>query len=101
MPNHDPILTSAQKLNLETAKIHWSELQKFYAQGLILIVDPKLDLVDIAANFVDDDKTKIEALLNDSSVRKAQQDDARLWHENQSTFWAVVTAPWVLVQEIH
>jgi hypothetical protein len=27
-------------------------------------------------------------------------DDARCWHEHQTRFWAVVAAPWVLVQVI-
>ena len=39
-----PELTTERKLNLETSKISWQELQKFFAQGLIVIVEVELDL---------------------------------------------------------
>ncbi|MFT5113162.1 MAG: hypothetical protein ACI8P9_002490, partial [Parasphingorhabdus sp.] len=32
-------------------------------------------------------------------VRQAEIEDARRWNESQSELWAVVVAPWVLVQE--
>ena len=28
-------------------------------------------------------------------------EDAKRWEQNKQTFWSVVVAPWVLVQEIH
>ena len=94
-----PFLTQAQKTNLETAKIGWEELQRFFAQGLLIVVDPQLDLVEIAAAFVADDSDHIEQLLAKSQVRKADTEDAKNWNADNPVLWAVVAAPWVLVQE--
>jgi hypothetical protein len=60
----------------------------------------KLDLVQTAALFVDDRGTEVSKLLNDSAVRKAVDDDAKQWNESGTNFWAVVAAPWVLVQVV-
>jgi hypothetical protein len=38
--------------------------------------------------------------MDQGAVKRATDDDARQWHERQQDFWAVVTAPWVLVQPI-
>ena len=35
----------------ETAKIAWQELQRFFAQGLAIGVEPELDLVDVAYRY--------------------------------------------------
>ena len=37
-----------EKLNQETAQIAWSELQRFFATGQAISVDPALDLIDAA-----------------------------------------------------
>lgn len=94
-----PELTTSQKLNLETARIGWVELQRVFAMDRLVIVDRGLDLVKIAADFVDDNHDLIEPLLQSGQVRRALTEDARRWQEAQPDFWAVVAAPWVLVQE--
>ena len=70
-------VTTKQKLNLETARIGWDELQRFFAGGSLVLVDPALDLVDVAARFVDDDSAYISGLMVSGQVRKARDDDAR------------------------
>jgi hypothetical protein len=96
-----PELTPEQKLNLETAKIGWQELQRFFAQGLIVVVDSELDLLDIAGKFVTNDSDSVESLLSDGRVYRAETEDAKKWNTVNGDFWAVVVAPWVLVQEIN
>ena len=96
-----PQLTPEQKLNLETAKIGWQELQRFFAQGLIVVVGSELDLLDTAVKFVTNDSASVDALLSDGRVYKAEVEDAKKWNAVNGDFWAVVVAPWVLVQEIN
>ena len=93
-------ITVQQKLNLETAKISWTEIQRFFAQGLIIVVDQNLDLIEVAAKFTNDDSEDIRELMDGVKIRKADTDDAKTWNRFDTLFWAVVTAPWVLVQEI-
>ena len=43
------------KLNLETAQVAWTELQRFFAQGSVIRVDSSLDLIEVAhQNFIPD-----------------------------------------------
>lgn len=89
-----------QALNLETAQINWSELQRQFASGRMVRISPELDLIKTAMKFVRDDKEAIEKWIEAGQIHPATDDDARTWHEKQANFWSVVVAPWVLVQEI-
>lgn len=89
-----------QRLNGETGRIAWQELLPHFARGVIVNVAPELDLVAVATGFVQDDKAQVEQWLASGAVRRASDDDARRWSAENPDFWAVVTAPWVLIQEI-
>lgn len=89
-----------QKLNGETAKLSWKELEPYFARGVVIRVNSELDLVQIAISFIRDDRTKVEKLMKTERISSATDGDAIRWTEQQPTFWAVVVAPWVLIQEI-
>ena len=86
-------------LHQQTAKIEWRELQRFFAQGLLLKVAKGQDLVQIASFFVDDNKKAVNKLIENKQLEHCTDDDARRWQKNNQVLWAVVAAPWVLVQE--
>ena len=87
------------KINSETAKIPWQELQRFFASGKTLYVNNKLDLVDVAYAFHEDDSQQVEAWVESEQVSAVTDQQAKYWAENDSLVWAVVVKPWVLVQE--
>ena len=87
-------------LNAQTARIPWSELQRHFARGVLVVVASNEDLLEVAQLLVDDDSRAIAELAKGEKVRRALDDDARIWTESQPDFWAVVVAPWVLVQEV-
>ena len=89
-----------QKINLETGQLEWAELARHFAKGMVVVIDPSLDLIDVAVKFCADDKAQFEQWTNDGLVRRALDDDARRWNEEASVFWSTVVAPWLLVQEI-
>ena len=86
------------RLNTETARIGWKELERHFARGVLLTVSPKLDLVEVGAHMIHDDKRIIDAWLESGELGKTSDDDAIGWSENEPSLWAVVVAPWVLVQ---
>ena len=88
-----------QKLHLETAPISWRELQRFFAQGLVRVVDSNCDLIEVAAYFVEDRAQILEAMLADGLISLPGNDQARQWYSADSKLWSVVVAPFVLVQE--
>ena len=85
--------------NAQTARLGWSELLRHFARGVVVIVAPDMDLVEVAAAVAQDRAEMVEAWTRDGRILRASDDDARVWHTQDSVFWAVVVAPWVLVQE--
>ena len=51
------------KLNLETARIAWADLQVYFARGAAVYVAPELDLVAVARLVADDDGREIARLM--------------------------------------
>ncbi len=98
MSESDEILLA--KLNAETGKLVWKELERHFARGVVIKVAAELDLVETAAAMSRDDKTQVEAWLRQGGIARASTEDALAWHAQQCVFWAVVAAPWVLVQEV-
>ncbi len=87
------------KLNLETSRIHWHELQTYYARGQVVRVAPELDLLNVAAQLAADNKAQFEDWMSGGQVGEVAPDLARAWYDRNAELWAVVIAPWVLVQD--
>ncbi len=87
------------KLNRETAKISWSELARFYASGAVVEVDASQDLIDVAKAMAEDNASRIAELMADGLLNKVDDRRAQDWQRDNQTLWAVVVAPWVLVQD--
>ncbi|MCP5277680.1 MAG: DUF2288 domain-containing protein [Thiobacillus sp.] len=88
------------KLNAETGRLAWKELERHFARGVVVLVAAELDLVDVAFHVSRDDKATVADWMDRGLLRRAATEDAMVWHERQTIFWAVVAAPWVLIQEI-
>lgn len=88
------------KLNQETARINWEELQRFYASGSLVAVAAGIDLIEVACHFSTDNKQAVELLLGTGKVFRPDDQLAREWFDRKASHWAIVIAPWVLVQEI-
>lgn len=86
------------RINAETARIAWRELQRFFAQGHALYVAPELDLVDVALQMQRDNRPAIESWLNSAQLAPVSDAQALDWFESDATHWCVVVKPWVLVQ---
>jgi hypothetical protein len=89
-----------QQINLETAQIHWHELQRFFASGNAIAVDASLDLTQVAAQIVADNAPQIKAWMDAGLVDAVKDAQAQTWYEQDALVWAVVIKPWVLVQPI-
>ncbi len=89
-----------QKVNLETSKIAWSELQRFFAQGLAVYINSELDLVEVADAFTKDDKARVAQWMHHKQVHLVSDQQATDWINNNIQVWAVVVKPWILIQNI-
>lgn len=87
------------KLLGETAPITWQELQPFFARGALLWVDGTLDLIEVALAVAENDQVKVAQWLGTAQVTKVEVVLAEDLLARDPALWAVVVAPWVLVQE--
>lgn len=87
------------KLNGETARIGWGEMQRHHARGVVLRVAGELDLVGVAVAMAQDDGAAVSRWMQAGQLGKVSDEQARDWLARDPDLWSVVVAPWVLVQE--
>ncbi|MCS4533078.1 DUF2288 domain-containing protein [Neisseria montereyensis] len=86
------------KLNLETARISWQELQPHFARGAAVYVDAGLDLIATAHLMSEDNAVELKTLMDAGKFGLVSEDQARRFLADNQEMWAVVVAPWVLIQ---
>ncbi|CDZ94156.1 MULTISPECIES: DUF2288 domain-containing protein [Pseudomonadaceae] len=95
----DESSTLYAKLLSETASITWEELEPFFARGALLWVAGDADLIAAAQAVAEDDRATVESWLGEGRMARLEAEQAQDWLERAPSLWAVVVAPWVLVQE--
>lgn len=88
-----------QKLNRDTAKINWQSLAEHQQNEAVVEVDTSLDLILVACEFVRDNKKQVAHWLESGLLAKVSDARAESWRQDDQVVWAVVVAPWVLVQQ--
>lgn len=86
------------RLNAETGLIGWHELQRFYAGGKVLAVDDSLDLIEVAASVAEDRAADVACWRERGLIAPPAEAVAQQWYDESRRLWAVIVAPWVLVQ---
>jgi len=87
-------------LNAQTGKVGWQELQPHFARGVVIRVAQPMDLVEVAVCFARDEKDPLKQWMEQGLVASVTDAEAKEWLAREPLFWAVVSAPFVLVQEI-
>ena len=95
----DDISELIARLNGETAKIEWHQLQKHYASGSVLAIAAGFDLIKVAIALHQDDTVQIKQWLSEESVKQVTDSQAQSWYQQNTLVWALVIPPFVLVQE--
>ena len=87
------------KLLDETAQIEWSELQRFFARGVLLKVARDIDLVSVAEAVAGDNTKQVTEWLSAGLLERTTPETATDLATRNPELWAVVVSPWVGVQE--
>lgn len=99
----DPVEVAAgslrEKLLAETSTVPWAELQRLFAAGHVIAVDPSLDLLDVACAMGEDDAATLKPWTDAGKVCPVRDEQAASWHAREAHLWCVVVKPWVLVQD--
>ena len=96
--DRDPAVVR-QKLNQDTAKIKWGALNEHQLIECVIAVSADLDLIDVACEFTFDNHDQVKAWMEQEQIMKVSDEQAQQWKTEDRELWAVVVAPWVLVQE--
>ncbi|MAA64544.1 MAG: hypothetical protein CL581_07190 [Alteromonadaceae bacterium] len=99
MPADKPSEDTRARLNLETAPIRWRELQTYFARGQVVFVSEALDLLSVGEALTADNKAQFEQWMASGAVGEVPVDRAQSWYDADAELWAVVIAPWVLIQD--
>ena len=100
MTELDPQEIKRASMILETERIGWRELQRFFASGVVISVSADLDLVEVAFQISEDNKKQVEQWLSKSKIGVVTDAQALAWYEAVADVWAVVVSPYVLIQEV-
>ena len=98
--NHDKDDELRRRLNMETSKLRWTELQRHYAGGNVVSVAEGLDLIEVAVAIARDDTEAVKTWMADGRLAKLGDIQAAAWLQADVELWAVVVKPWVLVQRV-
>ena len=86
------------KVNLETSRISWRELQRFFASGAAVAVAAELDLVEVAFQISEDNRAQVGQWMAAGQVGRVSDEQALAWFAADADVWAVVVSPYVLAQ---
>ncbi|WP_137176034.1 DUF2288 domain-containing protein [Massilia sp. HP4] len=86
------------KINRETGRVKWSELERHFASGSVIWVSEALDLIEVALRIAHDDRESVTRWMNEGAVAKVSDAQAQGWLQADEVLWASVVSPFVLVQ---
>lgn len=101
MMNEKILASLRAELNAQTAKIHWSELQRYFAAGSVIALAPDLDLIEAGARIAADDKHSVQQWMAAGQLDRVTDKQAAAWLADDTLLWTVVVKPWILVQVPH
>lgn len=87
------------KINGETSRLPWKELERFFASGAIIAVSNDLDLVEVAYRVASDDKDAVAQWMAENRIGRVSDAQASAWQQADVSLWTVVVKPWILVQQ--
>src|SRR6476661_4904406 len=77
------------KLLGETAQIGWSELERFFARGVLIKVARDLDLVSVAESVASDNTKQVTEWLSAGLIERVQAETAADFAARDPELWAV------------
>ncbi len=91
-------ITLKQKLNFETARISWKEIETFFAKGVLLQIEAGEDLVNTADLIASNNVKEIENLILNKKIAFATPEWVKKNCLPNTELWTVVVAPYVVCQ---
>ncbi|MNE32185.1 hypothetical protein D3C80_1257830 [compost metagenome] len=87
------------KLLGETGRIEWKALERFWAKGDLIWVDPTLDLIEVAQAMAENRSETFAEWRNAGTVGPVTAEQALDLQSRDPEIWAVVVSPFIVIQE--
>lgn len=87
------------KLLGETAIIEWKALERFWAKGDLIWVDPSLDLIEVASAMAENRSETFEKWRSNGTVVPVTAEHALDLSSTVAPIWAVVVSPFIVIQK--
>lgn len=87
------------RLTNEVHRVDWKPLAAHAKRGALVLVDSRLDLVDVALAVAQDDSERVQQWMKARQLLKPTQAQIAIWlEETEERFTVVIVQPYVLAQ---
>lgn len=89
-----------ETLAASVGNVYFSDLRAHLARGVVIVLAPSLDIVDVGEALARDDKARVQAWIEAGALRKPSLVELELWAKIADDRWeSLVVAPFVLVRQ--
>jgi len=86
-------------LSNEVHRVDWKPLSPHAKRGALVLVDARLDLVDVALAIANDDAERVRQWMDARQLLKPTEDQIARWKgEAEERFTVLIVQPYVLAQ---
>ena len=96
----EDIIKSREELQQECAPIFYTEIERFFAKGMLVLVSKDINIIDVALIVQADNSEELDKLIKQGIVIRAHDIHAIKWSQEKAQLLTVTAVPWLLVQEI-
>lgn len=87
------------RLTNEVHRVDWGPLAPHAKRGGVVLVDTRLDLVDVALAVAQDDSSSVQQWMEAGQLIKPTEEQVDRWkEETEERFTVVIVQPYVLAQ---
>ncbi len=90
--------SSTEKLKNEIGSADWPLLKPHAERGVLLIIHPQLDLLEVAALVAEDRTEQIRMWLDDGKISRPTSAQLKEWKMGETIFTCIIVQPFVLIQ---
>jgi len=87
-----------EKLKNEIGTANWPLLKPHAERGVLLIINPQLDLLEVAALVAEDRTEQIRMWLDNSKISRPTSAQLKEWEMGETIFTCIIVHPFVLIQ---
>jgi len=87
-----------KKLKNEIGTANWPLLKPHAERGVLLIIHPQLDLLEVAAQMAEDRTEMIRMWLDGGQIVRPTSEQMEIWETGDSIFTCIIVQPFILIQ---